>query len=215
MKRILIVFFISLTTLSYGQYKPQVFEYGPKIGLNVTDIAIPDNPTTINPRLSLNYQAGLFTRLNIGKFSLQPEAIYQQKGATFKTPSEKHTYRYLSTPVLLGFTPLKGIYLEAGPEYSWALNAGYKKDGTTIYGPDRDRDLAAVVGARINMLDMFSLFSLNIRYAHGLQNTTRRVSNTTPLDFRTRTLQVSVSYTFSEYYRWKKKEKVAVSKKKK
>ncbi len=213
MKKTLVLIFISLTTLSYGQLKPRLFEYGPKLGLNVTTISIPNNPTTIDPKLAINYQGGIFTRFNYGKFSLQPEVIYQQKGATFKSPSEKHTYRYLSTPVLLGYTPLKGIYLEAGPEYSWALNAGYKKDGTSIYGPDRDRDVAMVVGARINMLDMFSLFSLNLRYAHGLQNTTKRLSNTTPLDFRTRTFQLSVTYTFSEYYRWYKKDKERTKKK--
>lgn len=213
MKKTLVLIFISLTTLSYGQLKPRLFEYGPKLGLNVTTISIPNNPTAIDPKLAINYQGGIFTRFNYGKFSLQPEVVYQQKGATFKSPSEKHTYRYLSTPVLLGYTPLKGIYIEAGPEYSWALNAGYKKDGTSIYGPDRDTDVSMVVGARVNMLDMFSLFSLNLRYAHGLQNTTKRMSNTTPLDFRTRTFQVSVTYTFSEYYRWYKKDKERTKKK--
>lgn len=208
MKKTLILIFTSITTLSFGQYKPRFFEYGPKIGLNVNTIAIIDNPTAIEPKLGLNYQAGIFTRFNVGKLSLQPEVVYQQKGSTLKTPSEKHSYKYISAPVLLGFTPLKGIYLEAGPEYSWALNAGYKKDGTSIYGPDKDRDLCLVVGTRINMLDMFSLLSVNIRYAHGLVNTTNRKSNTTPLDFRTRTFQLSVTYSFSEYYRWQKKDRV-------
>jgi hypothetical protein len=54
-------------------------------------------------------------------------------------------------------------------------------------------------------LDMFSLFSLNIRYTHGLQNVSTSKYLTTPLDFRNRSVQVSATYTFSEYYIWKRK----------
>ena len=205
MKFIKICLFVLITSTAFGQFKPRLFEFGPKAGINVGSIATLDTITD-KKKPSFAYQGGIFTRFNVGKFSLQPEFIYQLKGATFTKPtSAKYSYKYFSTPILLGFTPFKGIYFETGPEYSWALNQGYKKEGLTIYGPDKATDKAWVVGTRINMLDMFSLASLNIRYTHGLTNVSTSKHLTTPLDFRNRTIQLTFSYTFSEYWLWKRK----------
>ena len=206
MSFIRILIFILLCSPVFGQYKPKVFEFGPKIGLNVNGIATLDT-ITFKKKLSLLYQAGVFTRFNFGKVSLQPEFIYQVKGATFTSPANaKYNFKYLSTPILLGFTPFKGIYFETGPEFSWALNSGKQKGNLTIYGPDAPTDNSWVIGTRINMLDMFSLMSLNIRYTQGLNNVMPETkSGITPVDFRNRSIQVSVTYAFSEYYRWKRK----------
>lgn len=77
----------------------------------------------------------------------------------------------------------------------------------------KKNDMGVVVGTRINMLDAVSMFSLNFRYTHGLTNVTNRLSDKTPLDFRNRTFEVSVTYNFSEYYKWQRK--YALKKKKK
>ena len=189
----------------FGQIKPRLFEFGPKAGLMVNGIANLDT-ITFKKKLSLGYQGGIFTRFNFGPLSFQPELIYQVKGGNTSKPSQaKYSYKYISTPLIVGITPIKGIYFEAGYEPSWAINKGYKKDGLTIYGPDVATDKSLILGTRINMLDMFSLFSLNIRYTHGLQNVSTSKYLLTPLDFRNRSVQVSVTYTFSEYYLWNKK----------
>jgi hypothetical protein len=201
--RIIILSFLCLPVL--GQIKPRLFEFGPKAGVLVNGIATLDT-VTFKKKISVGYQGGIFTRFNFGPLSLQPELVYQLKGASTTSPAQaKYSYKYISTPIIVGITPIKGIYLEAGYEPSWALNKGYKKDGLTIYGPDIATDKSLIVGTRINMLDMFSLFSLNIRYTHGLQNVSTSKYLTTPLDFRNRSVQVSATYTFSEYYLWKKK----------
>lgn len=202
--RTLILSLLCLPVL--GQIKPRLFEFGPKAGVLINGIATLDT-VTFDKKLSVGYQGGIFTRFNFGPISIQPELVYQVKGGTFTSPSQaKYSYKYISTPILLGFTPLKGIYLEGGYEPSWAINKGYKKEGLTIYGPDVATDKGLILGTRINMLDMFSLFSLNLRYTHGVQNvSTSKHLLKTPLDFRNRSVQVSVSYTFSEYYLWKKK----------
>lgn len=192
-------------TSAFSQFKPRLFEFGPKLGLNITGISTLDT-ITFDKKLSIGYQGGLFTRFNVGRLSLQPEFIYQTKGANFKSPSAaKYSYKYFSTPIILGFTPFKGIYFEGGYEPSWALNTGFKKDGLTLYGPDVSTDKSLIIGTRINMLDMFSLMSLNIRYTHGLQNVSTSKKGITPTDFRNRAVQISATYTFSEYYLWKKK----------
>jgi hypothetical protein len=204
--KILLSFIILFPLAVSAQYKPKFFEIGPKIGLNLAGIGTLDT-VTYKKKISANYQVGLFTRFNAGKFSLQPELIYQNKGATFsKGTTGKFAYKYLSTPILLGFTPMKGVYFETGAELSWALNKNYKPQGLTVYGPNAATDKSWVIGARINMLDMLSLVSINLRYTHGLTNqqSSLKVGNT-PVDFRNRTFQLSATYAFSEYYLWKRK----------
>ncbi|MCR9064132.1 MAG: PorT family protein [Cytophagales bacterium] len=206
MKYKLLIFSVFVSFMAAGQMKQSTFVFGPKVGVQASKIQIVDNPGETSSKLIMQYQAGIFTRLNVGKFSLQPEALYQIKGGNLTDPTEKHTYRYFSTPILLGVSPLKGLYLEAGPEFNWSLNQGWKKDAVEQYGPDAATTNAFIAGARIDMLDAFSMFSLNLRYVHGLSNTNTRVANEgTPLDFRNRTFQVSVTYNFSEYYKWWKK----------
>ncbi len=203
-KILLLILLISPLTI-LAQYKPKFFEIGPKIGFNLAGIGTLDT-ITFKKKVTANYQVGIFTRFNSGRFSLQPELVYQNKGATFsKGTVGKYAYKYVSTPIILAFTPAKGIYLETGTELSWAVNKDYKREGLTVYGPNSATDKSWIVGARINMLDGLSLVSVNLRYTHGLTNqSTLKVGNT-PVDFRNRTFQLSATYAFSEYYLWKRK----------
>jgi hypothetical protein len=188
-----------------AQYKPKKFEIGPKIGLNVSGIGSVDT-ISFKKKIGANYQVGIFTRINAGKLSIQPEFIYNQKGGTLTSPvSQKLLYRYLSTPILVGLSPLKGIYFEGGAELSWPLNRNYKPAGRTIYGPTAASDKAWVAGVRVNMLDALSLFSINLRYTHGMTNQSNQKIGSTPVDFRNRSLQLSATYAFSEYWLWKRK----------
>ncbi|UBM57324.1 porin family protein [Marinilongibacter aquaticus] len=190
-----------------AQMKQSMFVFGPKVGLQVNDLKIMNNPSDIKSKWNMQYNVGLFGRLNYKRFSLQPEFMYQTQGANLiLETNEKLTYRYLSAPVLLGVSPLKGLFIEVGPEFNWATNAGWKKDGIQQFGPDVNRSTNVIVGARIDMLDNFSMFSLNLRYVYGLENTnTRAQAESQVLDLRARTFQLSVSYNFSEYYKWWKK----------
>lgn len=202
MKFLKIVPILFISTVSLAQMKQSTFVFGPKVGLNYTKVSILDNPTTTLSKFRFDMNAGVFARLNLGKVSLQPEFLYQQKGANFKEPAQQQKYRYLSTPILLGIKPFKGINFVAGPEFSWAQNVGMADTDRQIYGPDIKKDFSGIVGVRIDMLDMMSMFSIDLRYIHGFTNVTNRVSGTTPLDFRNRTIQASISYNFSEFYKW-------------
>lgn len=197
---------IALPTLSFGQMKQGTFVAGPKIGVNLTKISIVDNPTDIVSKSRFAFNAGVFGRLNYGKFSLQPEVMYQEKGGNFTTPTQQQKYRFVSVPIMFGYRPVKGINLEVGPEYSFALNSGFKESDRNIYGPDNKKDFALIVGTRIDMLDALSMFSINLRYVHGFNDMTDRLFNGTPLNFQNRTIQLSVSYNASEYYKWWRKD---------
>lgn len=197
---------LALPALTFGQMKQSTFVFGPKVGLQMTKVKIIDNPTTIISKNRFDFNAGVYGRLNFGKFSVQPEVMYQEKGGNFTEGlTQQQSYQFISTPVIFGYKVAKGINFEVGPEYSWALNTGSINADNNIFGPDNDKDFALVVGTRIDMLDALSMFSINIRYVHGFNDMTSRVSDEIPLDFRNRTLQLSVSYNFSEYYKWWKK----------
>lgn len=191
-----------------AQIHPRLFEFGPTVGVNLSYVN-PSDTTSFQQKPSFGIKGGIFTRFNYGKFSLQPEFIYQAKGTNLKKPTVgNHTYRYLSTPVLLGFSPLKYIYLEAGYERSWALN---QLKGAPVInkpsGPIEKDDQSLIFGGRINMLDMVSLFSINFRYVHGLDPVSSVTRDKTLVNLKNRSFQIGASYTFSEQYLWNKKFK--------
>jgi hypothetical protein len=177
--------------------------------------AIINNRTNISNKLRNDFNAGGFYRWNLKKISLQPELYYQAKGGSFKATTNfaetgntilRNNYQYLTGSFVVGYEIAKNIHLVAGPEYGYALNAGSTR------GPYTNYDFSLAGGVRIDMLDAAHLFSLNIRYIHGLTNTTNKTytledKSVIPLNFQNRTLQVSASFNFSDYYRWAKKDK--------
>ncbi len=202
------ILFVSLliSSMAYAQMKPVPFIFGPKVGVQANSLAIENNEFNTTTKLLFQYHLGVFARFTAGKFSVQPEAYYQTKGATTESPEGKHTYRYISTPVILGYAPIKGLTLEVGPEFNWALNQGWKKNGIQQFGPDAKKDLGFVAGARVDLLDMFSMFSVNLRYSHGLRDVYSPSSDAAIVPtFRNRTFSVGLTYNFSEYYKWYRK----------
>ncbi len=207
--RALITALLLLSGISvFGQITPRLFEFGPKVGVHLSNVS-PVDTFTYDQSMKMGLQGGIFTRFNFGKLSIQPEFIYQAKGTKLKKPIVgTHTYRYFSTPVLVGYAVLDGIYLEAGYERNWALNKynpTRQNVNSSDFGPGKGADQSLIFGTRINLLDAFSLFSVNIRYVHGLDNVSNFQSNNVPLEFKNRSIQVSATYTFSEQYLWNKK----------
>lgn len=206
--------------LSTAQLRP-LSQYGFKVGTGISETAIINNPSNITSKYRNDFNVGLFYRRNFNKFSVQPELYYQVRGGSFKATTNfaetgntilRNHYRYISVPLLLGYEVAKNVSIVAGPEYGYAINAN------TAKGPDVTSDFNLVGGVRIDMLDMAHLFSINIRYVHGLSNTTIKTYTPTggaaiPLTFQNRTLQISATYNFSDYYNWWKKHGKSTKKK--
>ena len=121
----------------------------------------------------------------------QPEVLLSVKGGTFQQEqtggtrsTTKASYYYASLPLLLGYIPTEGLTVQAGPEFSYALNAGQTN------GPGANSDLGLVVGVHYDFLDMLNKFSLHIRYVYGLTN----VSPEATASYYNRNLQVSLVY---------------------
>lgn len=214
MKKALTTILVFVSILSFAQIRPDT-QYGFKVGISNSMTAIINNRTNITPKLRNDFNAGGFYRWNLKKISLQPELYYQAKGGSFKSTTNfaetgntvlRNNYQYVTGSFVVGYEIAKNIHLVAGPEYGYSINAGTKR------GPYAKTDFSLAGGVRIDMLDAAHLFSLNIRYVHGLTNTTNKTytledKSVIPLNFQNRTLQVSASFNFSDYYRWAKKDK--------
>lgn len=170
--------------------------FGVKVGAGLTRVSISGLSLNI-PKQALVPNLGVMYRYRQQRFVLQPEVLLALKGATIQVQrganreTTPNRYYYVSVPLLLGYIPTEGLTLQAGPEFSYALNAGSET------GPGRRNDLGLAVGVHYDFLDFLDKFSLHIRYVHGFTN----VSPEPLATYRNRTLQVSAVYNL---YRKKK-----------
>lgn len=215
MKKTLTTILLFVSILSFAQIRPAT-QYGFKVGISDSKIAIINNRSNIIPKLKNNINIGLFYRWNLDKISIQPELYFQAKGGTLKSSTNfaetgnsilRNNYQYLTGSVVLGYEFAKNVHFIVGPEYGYSLNADTKR------GPQTSYDFSIATGVRIDMLDAAHLFSLNIRYIHGLTNTTSKTytlndKSIIPLNFQNRTLQVAASMNISDYYNWYRKHSI-------
>lgn len=170
--------------------KPVGGHFGLKVGASFTQVAI--SGTSVNiPKRSLEPHLGVMYRYRYHRLVAQPEVLLSVKGGTFQQEqtggtrsTTKASYYYASLPLLLGYIPTEGLTVQAGPEFSYALNAGQTN------GPGANSDLGLVVGVHYDFLDMLNKFSLHIRYVYGLTN----VSPEATASYYNRNLQVSLVY---------------------
>lgn len=164
--------------------------FGLKIGGSLTQVAI--SGTSVNiPKRALEPHLGVMYRYRYHRLVAQPELLLSVKGGTFQQEqtggtrtTTKASYYYASLPLLLGYIPTEGLTIQAGPEFSYALNAGQTG------GPGTNNDLGAVLGVHYDFLDMLNKFSLHIRYVYGFVN----VSSEATASYYNRNLQVSLVY---------------------
>ncbi|GAA4448936.1 hypothetical protein GCM10023189_07590 [Nibrella saemangeumensis] len=191
------LFAVPLLTQAQSDYAPGHF--GIKAGPALTRTSVSGITPNI-PKNKIDYQFGAMYQLRLNRFVLQPEVLYAVKGGTFQVirlgstnrETTRNNYNYVSVPLLIGWIPTPGIILQAGPEFSYALNT------PRTNGPGSRNDLGIVVGAHYDFLDMLEKFSLQVRYIHGLND----VSGNPLATFRNQALQASIVYNF---YRMKKK----------
>ncbi|MGO1244521.1 MAG: porin family protein [Sphingobacterium sp.] len=124
-----------------------------------------------NSDTKTGYQLGLWGRVGVAGFHVQPEAYYANKKIGFKTETENGdaTFKSFDVPVLLGtkigIGPV-GFRIQAGPVFSFAQDGKvslssavdwdkYKKTSTGVIGG---------IGADISKL------TIDLRYEHGLSD---------------------------------------------
>lgn len=164
--------------------------FGIKIGGSLTKLNL--SGTTANiPKQNLDPHLGVMYRYRYHRLVLQPEVLLNIKGGSFQViqasgtrQTINNTYTYLSAPILLGYIPTEGLTVQAGAEFSYALNQG------STNGPGTKSDMGAVLGVHYDFLDMLDKFSLHLRYIYGVTN----VSPEAGVTYKNRVFQASIVY---------------------
>lgn len=173
MKKIILA--LSFVIGTAAAVNAQSIHVGGKIGANMGKI----DGKSFKDEYRLNYLLGAYVDLGLGKnWGIEPELLFSQTSAVIDSgyravyqnaPSsvfgEKARFNYLSVPILLNLNAGKLLTLQVGPQFSVLLNKDEKLT-TNVGNAVKSGDLAAVLGARIN------LGSLNVsaRYNIGLSN---------------------------------------------
>lgn len=187
---LLLLLVLTSPLLSQAQSdKPVGGHFGVKVGASFTQVAI--SGTSVNiPKRALQPNLGVMYRYRYHRVVVQPEALLAIKGGTFQQEAvsgrttTSQSYYYACLPILLGYIPTEGLTIQAGPEFSYALNSG----GTS--GPGAQNDLGAILGVHYDFLDMLNKFSLHVRYVHGFVNVSPEATAT----YYNRNVQVSIVY---------------------
>lgn len=190
---VLIVLITAPGFLQAQSNKPIGGHFGVKIGASFTQIAVSGASANI-PKRALAPHLGVMYRYRYNRWVLQPEVLLATKGGTFQQEptagttggrtTTKVSYYYASLPILLGYVPTEGLTVQAGPEFSYALNSGQTG------GPSANNDLGLVVGVHYDFLDMLSKVSLHVRYVQGFVNVSPEATAT----YTNRNVQVSLVY---------------------
>ena len=146
-------------------------------GVHLNDISYDEGEIETEGRAGL--ALGVFVELDISdNFAIQPEIAFLQKGYRYETSifNIDQEYRvltnYIDIPVLakLKFGDNTGFYLQAGPQFGYAVGQSIEVDGEELdveFSDNEDYnrgEVTGVVGAGITLAGIF----LDARYNLGL-----------------------------------------------
>ncbi|WKK78291.2 porin family protein [Marivirga salinae] len=116
-----LLFFIGISA------KAQIFTIGPKIGVSSTTLSIKENADNYESGdARLSYHAGIFTRVKIAGFYIQPELYFNAVRGQYIDPNRpvsepvEFNQNKIDMPVLFGWK-LGPVRINAGPVASFNL----------------------------------------------------------------------------------------------
>lgn len=173
MKKLLLSVIAGIALL--GSAKAQSdFTFGPKVGLNVTNITHSDgdNKAGIN--------AGIFGEARFNDwFGMQAEILYSRQGWRDKVTVDgdddvkaKYRVNYLNVPILARFYVWDGLSVDVGPQLGIALNAKekYKHSGNSVKEKMHDLNTVEFSFAMGLSYEFNVGLVLSARYNLGLSN---------------------------------------------
>jgi len=132
MKKLILGFAIAMSSLTFAQEKAEKtsspVRFGIKAGLNVSSV----NDDEFKAKAGI--YGGVFANIPVASsFSVQPEVLYSGMGAKLEDASDvRLNLDYISVPVMFQYNVLPELYLEAGPQFSFAISKKLKGDGGTL-----------------------------------------------------------------------------------
>lgn len=199
-----IVVTVCLVTLLPGVAAAQSIGGGVKGGVSLADVPnIGGGLEAASDILErrIGYAVGGFVAIGLGYgFSIQPEALYTQKGVGASAPggmaSSEFKFKadYVDVPILGRFTFGKGLraYVFAGPSLNFLISAKAKSGfGGTASETDVSEDMesfeaALVLGGGIEIGPLL----VEARWSEGLTNILAEATDPAGTDLKTRTLLV-------------------------
>ncbi len=181
---------------------------GIKIGFNsskmITEIA---NVNEIQDASKNGLLAGVFVRINLSKFYLQPEVYYAKKGGSFQYTNslnaiftQQNDFNTIDIPVLVGLKliDLKVVNLRimAGPMVSLIIGKDikYQLNGieTSFFGSPTEDFKNKIWGIQAGMgIDVLN-FTLDIKYEWGINN----ISDYNDMTAKSKIINVSLGMKF-------------------
>jgi len=148
-----------------------VFEFGPKLGVNITKI----DGQPFSKEFDYGYNAGVFAAIKLGsKWQFAPEVLFNQYstktdtafGNIFDTKNLSHVkLNYLSIPLLLKYCPSKVFAFQAGPQFGLLIDhdKSLVQNGKQAI---KNGDLSLLGGVQLSIAN----FKINGRYFIGLND---------------------------------------------
>ena len=165
---LIIALFVCIT--SYGQ----LFELGPRVAITNSKINF-DNGTGISTDDALvGFKAGVYTRLSLLGFYVQPEALFTSTGGKIKVDDPNYndvidlTYNRLDVPVMIGKS-FAGIFrFNLGPTFSLVLSDDVKDLGTSVVEEVKQDYNDAVIGYQFGIGLDISKLRIDLKYEGNL-----------------------------------------------
>jgi hypothetical protein len=209
MKRLMTVLVIAAFAglLALPQPAAAGVQFGIKLGGNmakVTGADVDDFEGTLKSKVG--FTGGIFLAFHLGRVvSIQWEALYTMKGASFDYTDLEDTYteklfgNYIEIPLLLKLTiPTPGIqpFVFAGPSVGFKLSEKLTVEGEDIPLEEKllkNNDYGAIFGAGLNL---GKSFMLDVRYSLGLQKVIDTIEGETPVDVKNGVWSATIGIAF-------------------
>ena len=186
--------------LVLGTSTTALAQAGLVVGVNFATIEYNDPDAPEFDRRT-GFAAGIFQNIRLGDYvSVQPEALYSQKGAKLQEGGGETTIEvdYLDVPVLVRVSGGRGggLVVFGGPSFGFKLRARAKGefDGESeevdIGDEVEDFDLGVVAGAGIGSARYF----LDVRYQWGLSDADKDQTDDT--EVKNRVISIFLGFRF-------------------
>lgn len=131
MKKIALTF-LGLVAFSTSALAQQEVKFGPKAGVNFTNLSGTDNS-----EMKIGFHVGAVAEIKFNeKFSVQPEVVYSAQGTKYTTTlpvvgkvEAKSNLDYVNIPILAKYYIVDGFSVEAGPQVGFLVKAEGKVEG--------------------------------------------------------------------------------------
>ena len=174
MRKLVLMLMLAFTaSTAFGQF----FTLGPKFGISSSTLQIKDVASIVTGESSVGFHAGLFSRITIAGFYLQPELTLTSTGGEIRYTENvggnlnqvaKLKYNKLDLPIMVGMKFIKILRVNAGPSFSLVMNEDVREDG--VADNVKSNYNKSTVGYQAGVgLDIGNL-TLDLRYEGNLNN---------------------------------------------